>query len=535
MTYKTLFGGYTPELDLSASDWTKRWSSVATATVLGVSYEFIDSQISQNDAQDYTFSSVIPEAGTYIIAVVTQGENPGGIQGVSIDGQLGRDLREIISGTLTISFWLADPTSFSDGDINVRCNSSLGRCAVGVYRLCGDITNYSDDAIGFFVGTPDTIDMVVRQVLIGAAIKVGDAASTEFYWGGPIRKRHNDFVEGTSYWSLADRLLITDETSQDFNLNMNAPPTGAFGWILLSFRTPVTYFPSGQGVRFQKQTSDARSFWSWDTAGRLEDVEILSLVRSPSSSGTFFSSGVMARAGGALGTEDGYGFLLAQPSANARSLITIQRLVAGTSLTISQATFNWSLNTNYWMRFKLRGSAIQGKIWAEGTAEPDAWTLEVTDTSHTLGYVGVFHFEVLSQLEVGYFEAKRLYTEWPYDAVPFNWTLETSGGPQSNKISFKPDVGPNIERRRASAVARRYQVECPGLTQAEYISFLEFYHTTLKEGTLVFMARDPFTGDDKLWKFGDDDPAYSESFQRPVGEDFDNGLYKLSFSVVRLD
>lgn len=532
MGYKTLFGGYTPDLDLSLSDWTKRWNTAASATVRGVDYAFIDSSVNGSGGTSYTFSGIIPEAGRYVIGVVGQGAGTVGVQGVSVDGQLGSEILELTEGTVFTSYWVVDPTSFADGDINVLLNSAHNRCAIVVWQIYGDDSTIGNSATGNANGVASSITTVAKNVLLGLAMKDGNADANDYFWSN-LKERVDELVAGTSYWSIADRTLVTEDTSYEINLTLNAAPTN-LRWTALPFATAVTYFPSGQGVRFEKQSSDARAFWSWDTVGQQGDVEVLALIRPILSGGNFFSSGPMARASGAASVADGYGFYLGQSTPNGRSALSIEKLTDNVASTLATKAFSWSLNTNYWMRFQLRGSTIKGRIWIDGTDEPGEWDLEAEDDTHSSGYVGIFHLETASSLEVGHFEARRLYAEWPA-AVPFNWTVDMAGGPQSNKIAFKPDVGPTIDRRRATSVTRKYQVECPGLEQDEYIAFVDFYHTTLKEGTLPFNARDPFTGVEKTWKFSDDDPAYQESFQRPVGEDYGNGLYKVMFSVIRLD
>jgi len=245
--------------------------------------------------------------------------------------------------------------------------------------------------------------------------------------------------------------------------------------------------------------------------------------------------GVSARSSGAIALETNYSLALLQSAPGAQDLFEMTRRVAGVPTSLGSVAFSWSLNTNYWLRFRLRGTTLQGRVWADGQTEPTAWHLETTDSANASGYVGIYYTELSSILEVGHFEARELFAEWPTDTIPNNWTVGIQGGPQLNKISFNPDVGPSIDRRRASAIARKYQVDCPGLTQTEYLAFVEFYHTTLKEGTLPFTAMDPFTGVEKTFKFGSEDPAYTESIQRSPGPDYTNGIYQVAFNVVRLD
>lgn len=535
MGYKTAFGGYTPDLDLASSDWTKRWNTSCTALVRGVAYEFVGLDFDAfNDSANYTFSGLIPaEGGRHVVGIVYQSDNTLGIQGVSVDGQLGSEILEITQGTVSVAFWTLDPTSFSDGDINIALDAVGNRIGISVWRVHGDDAVIVNSATSSVVGGSDTIDTVIRNVLLGMAIDVGNANANDYFWSG-VKERNDALLDGSSYWSIADKLLITED--DEYEIAVTLPATPSFlRWVVLPFQTAVTYFSSGQCVRFAKQSSSGKCFWSWDNVSLLADLEVKALVR-PIAEDEFFYGGIVARGSGEAGTENGYYLVLAQTGVGQTDQVLLRRVVAGVEATIATLAFDWSLATNYWLKLYARGTDLKAKVWAESSAEPAAWMIEATDSDITArGRAGITHYHLNATMEVGQFEVRELFVEWPYDTVPFNWTVDMSGGPQSNKIAFKPDVGPTIDRRRATSIARRYSVECPGLSQEEYLAFVEFYHTTLKEGTLPFNARDPFTGDDKIWKFGDDDPAYQESLMRPVGEDFDEGLYKVQFSVIRLD
>lgn len=70
--------------------------------------------------------------------------------------------------------------------------------------------------------------------------------------------------------------------------------------------------------------------------------------------------------------------------------IGIIKTVAGTSTNLITASFTPTLNSFYWMRFKIVGSDLYGKIWADGSTEPTAWTVQTTDTSITgAGGIGI--------------------------------------------------------------------------------------------------------------------------------------------------
>lgn len=104
-----------------------------------------------------------------------------------------------------------------------------------------------------------------------------------------------------------------------------------------------------------------------------------------------------------------------------------------------------------------------------------------------------------------------------------------SGGPQTNVISFDPEVGPPITRRRASVIYRSYSVSLPLLSPEEYELFQTFFHTTLLDGSLPFRRRHPMTDEWHRCRFdGAKDRSYTETRVNSM-------LYSLQFSLVVLD
>ena len=65
-------------------------------------------------------------------------------------------------------------------------------------------------------------------------------------------------------------------------------------------------------------------------------------------------------------------------------------------------------------------------------------------------------------------------------------------------VSFKPDVGPILRRRRYTAVSRKYEFDLM-LTQAELNTLDTFFETTCEDGVLSFTMDDPATGLSATW------------------------------------
>lgn len=68
---------------------------------------------------------------------------------------------------------------------------------------------------------------------------------------------------------------------------------------------------------------------------------------------------------------------------NTSQTIEIRKDVAGTFSTVTgaSASFTYSTNTFYWMRFRAVGTSLRAKIWADGSSEPSSWTISGTDSS----------------------------------------------------------------------------------------------------------------------------------------------------------
>lgn len=100
---------------------------------------------------------------------------------------------------------------------------------------------------------------------------------------------------------------------------------------------------------------------------------------------------------------------------------------------------------------------------------------------------------------------------WP-NTVRMSGSSGVSGGPQTNVASFQPEVGPSIDRRRASSFVKTYGVTLPLITAAEHAAFRNFFHNTLSDGVLPFVMRDPMTGQWYKCKFAQgSDRAYTET------------------------
>ena len=117
--------------------------------------------------------------------------------------------------------------------------------------------------------------------------------------------------------------------------------------------------------------------------------------------------------------------------------------------------------------------------------------------------------------------------EWPASLPDFP-TTELTITPQRNVVSFEPEVGPSIDRRRGTAAGKIYSVRLPPITKTQFAAFQEFFEDTLGDGVLPFDHVDPITGTEYEWKFNGE--PYSA---RPLSGG-DDALVEVSFTLMRL-
>ena len=532
MSLRTQFAGYEIGSDLSSSDWTLRLSANATATIQSVKATKITQDRSNSALTAYTFSSQISTAGRYVIGVFGEG-GTSGIASVEVNGLSADEIEVSSDGIADVGLYAVDVNSVSNGDVVVTFNSGpRDSCGIIIWELEGLSANTADDTIPGTLGNSALIDTNTRTAIIGVAGSTGTA--TNHFWTELVRSI-TQTVNGSAVQSGAE--INKEYSASDVSVNLNTIDNTMDGaWVAAAWDTPVPEMPSGAGAAFAKQSSDANTMWSWNRQDVVADCEALILIR-PTADSDSALIGLSLRQRGSAGSESSYSFVLRQSSAGARDQIAIIKTNGSATISLVGAavSFAWSLNTNYWMRFRVRGSTLQGRIWADGGDEPTTWNIERTDSDvSAAGYSGIWHVYTGTAFLIGHFESKELAAEWP-STVPDYWEATISGGPQQNKVSFDPRVGPSIERKSATATNRKYRVSVPGLDLDEFTAFVAFHKTTLAEGTLPFTHTDPFTGVEKTFKFGSEDPAYEEELMRPPGSDYLNGLYKVTFSVVRLD
>lgn len=120
------------------------------------------------------------------------------------------------------------------------------------------------------------------------------------------------------------------------------------------------------------------------------------------------------------------------------------------------------------------------------------------------------------------------YPFWPATLRQMPRRESWTGGPQDTRASFKPDVGPPIQRRRVTGDAELYEAVFPNFTGAMRATFKAFYATDLSGGTRAFCWRDPVLDDVALWRIiGNGERGYDISARGADRHDISLRLMRL--------
>jgi hypothetical protein len=117
-----------------------------------------------------------------------------------------------------------------------------------------------------------------------------------------------------------------------------------------------------------------------DADANRANVEVLIKLRVNTTSSAVSSTGAGVRSTGASSVDaNGYAC-----SIFGSSQLRIVKYIAGEATVILHTTeaggLSIAANTWHWMRFRANGNDLKSKIWADGFAEPEAWTVEITDS-----------------------------------------------------------------------------------------------------------------------------------------------------------
>ena len=121
------------------------------------------------------------------------------------------------------------------------------------------------------------------------------------------------------------------------------------------------------------------------------EVEVLFRMRI-NVVGNDINHGAFVRGSGSASSETGYVGIPLARAAPINNRIRITEYDGGTIVQLAVDTLNWSVDTWYWCRFQVLGTALKIRRWAGAIGdEPGTWDLETTDaTTSAAGWVGIF-------------------------------------------------------------------------------------------------------------------------------------------------
>lgn len=112
-------------------------------------------------------------------------------------------------------------------------------------------------------------------------------------------------------------------------------------------------------------------------------------------------------------------------------------------------------------------------------------------------------------------------------AVTFDFPAVGVGGSgkvTSNKVSFEPEIGPPIDRRRSSFTTRTVGVELQPMTQEQYQAFLDWFNINRNS---EFYFPDPITKVNQNFKFANNREPFKQTRMT-------SGHIKVTFELIRV-
>jgi hypothetical protein len=185
------------------------------------------------------------------------------------------------------------------------------------------------------------------------------------------------------------------------NQNVNSNPISAGNWI----QRPSTSSQRSWGTSIIEAATTPvgtkqwklvaggggtgmHTFLEWLVPDAANDIEVLTLLKR---STLEINMGPLLRVGGQeTDNISGYFVGIRNNASEVRSRIWTTTL-RNNNLEV-QHDFDETVDTWFWIKGSVVGTAIKLRVWEEGTPEPTDWGLEFTDSTHTNGGVGLGDF-----------------------------------------------------------------------------------------------------------------------------------------------
>ena len=252
-------------------------------------------------------------------------------------------------------------------------------------------------------------------------------------------------------------------------------------------------FDGGHALEYEHDGTDrTRRAISWDAVGTPADVEVLDKFRVPAFTDGVdlgYHARVHLRSASQNGTELGYwleidgvegAFRLGKYSED--GMATMQRF--GTP----------EENTFFYRRFRAEGETVQAKVWPASEPEPAGWDVEVTDSDHTDGWVGLGSFDT-GTVQTDVFSVATGGESAPL--VPggrptVSFRTPTDGKTVDGEVPVRIDADDSADG--GSALTVEYRVDGSSWSTATYDAETDSHaatwdSTAIADGTVSFEAR----------------------------------------------
>lgn len=264
-------------------------------------------------------------------------------------------------------------TAFSDPDGDALTYSLLSNSNTGAVTASVSGTRNKDLSLSAVAGASGS-----------ATVEVGVDDGN----GGAITRSFTATVSPAA--SAGSAVGSTDFS--DYALGAQPSDWSAGHWDAGQATWTVEAVTGGQALR-DVSTGTARGFLRWDRAPASTTQEVLWRHERTQNPNNWCNHGMaLVFASGDGSSESAYiGYIRTEVNVAVNSVLRIAKLVSGTFTTIGEVDlgFNVGLNVKMWQRLRAEAGRVKVKAWQDGNAEPGAWMVDVADTAHTTGRIGV--------------------------------------------------------------------------------------------------------------------------------------------------
>ena len=172
------------------------------------------------------------------------------------------------------------------------------------------------------------------------------------------------------------------------------PPTGwTKRWVSTTWTTTANNaLPGARGPRVSPGGANVCGLNRDEHGTAVTDCDVVTAVYLSS---TGMQAGPVVR--GQTGSNAGY---VMQGDATGANIQVVKPGVA----ILQTVAFAYSANTLYFMRLRIQGTTIQGKMWLATSAEPAGWNISTSDASYASGFIGLSGYSA-NTCDFGWFAA----------------------------------------------------------------------------------------------------------------------------------